>query len=113
MVGMRKLKVGDVNLGVIRALQPMMAGMRRRDRAVSEQLVRALTNVAFSIGRAEFPVRGTRREHLLAALGSASEARAVLHMAVDWGYCAPLRARGAQQLLDRTLSILVALVRRR
>lgn len=110
---MQKLKVGEVSLDAIRALQPMVAGIRRCDRAVSEQLVRAMTNVALSIGRAEFPVQGTRRGHLLAALGSASEARAVLQMAVDWGYCAPKRARGAQQLLDRVLTMLSALIRRR
>jgi four helix bundle protein len=89
-----------------------MAGLRRRDRTLWHQLVRAVTNVSVSIARAEYPAAGARREHLLAAVGSVSEARAVLHLAIDWGYCAAPRAKQAQTLLDGTQLMLAKLVRR-
>lgn len=96
----------------IRALRPLMAGLRRRDRALWQQLVRAVTNVSISIARAEYPALGARRAHLLSAVGSVSEARAVLRLAVDWGYCAAPRAKAAQALLERTRLMLAQLVGR-
>ena len=96
----------------IRALRPLMARLERRDRALWHQLMRAVTNVSMSIARADYRAVGTRRGHLLSAVGSVSEARAVLHLAIDWGYCAAPRAKEAQTLLDRTLLMLAQLVRR-
>jgi hypothetical protein len=113
MRGIQKLVVGDVTLEAIGALRPVVDGIRRRDRALSGQLVRAMTNVALCISRAEFPVAGTRRGHLFAALASASEALAVLHVAIDWDYCTELRAKPARALLDKTHAMLCRLVRRK
>jgi four helix bundle protein len=113
MRGIRKLEVGDVTLQAIGALRPLVDGIRRRDRALSEQLVRAMTNVALCISRAEFPVEGTRRGHLFAALASASEAQAVLHVAIDWEYCTEQRAKPARALLDKTQALLCQLARRK
>ena len=111
--GIKKLIVGDVTLEAIGAMRPLVEGIRRRDRALSEQLVRAMTNVALSITRAEFPVQGTRRGHLFAAVASASEAQALLCLAIDWGYCAAPRAKPARALLDKTHAMLCGLVRRK
>jgi four helix bundle protein len=113
MRGIKKLLVGDVALEAIGALRPVVDGIRRRDRALSEQLVRAMTSVALSVTRAEFPVQGTRRGHILAAVASASEAQAVLHIAVDCAYCTRERAKPARVLLDKTQAMLCRLARRR
>lgn len=113
MKGIEKLVVGDVNLKAIGALRPLMAGIRRRDRALSEQLVRAMTNVALCIARAEFPVEGTRRGHLFAALASAGEAQAVLRIAVDCDYCSESRAKPARALIEKTHVMLCQLARKR
>jgi four helix bundle protein len=113
MRGIEKLVVGEVNLQAIRVLRPLLAGIRRRDRALSEQLVRAMTNVALCIMRAEFPVEGTRRGHLFAALASAGEAQAVLHIAIDCDYCSAHRAKPARVLLDKTQAMLCELARQR
>lgn len=113
MRGIPKFAVGDVTLEAIGALRPIVEGIRRRDRALSEQLVRAMTNVALCISRAEFPVEGTRRGHLFAALASASEAQAVLQIAVDWDHCTERRAEPARVLLDKTHAMLCELARRK
>lgn len=113
MKGIDKLVVGDVNLQAIGAVRPLLGGIRRRDRALSEQLVRAMTNVALCIARAEFPVEGTKRGHLFAALASAGEAQAVLHIAIDCDYCSAQRAKPARVLLEKTQAMLCQLARRR
>jgi four helix bundle protein len=113
MRGSKKLVVGDVTLQAIGALRPLVDGIRRRNRALSEQLVRAMTNVALCISRAEFPVEGTPRGHLLAALASAGEAQAVLHVAIDCDYCTEQRAKPARALLDKTQTMLCQLARRK
>jgi four helix bundle protein len=109
---MKKSEVGELSLELVRALRPLIRGLERRDRALWQQLVRAVTDVSLSLARAEYPERGARRGHLLAAVFSVSEARAVLHLAVDWGYLAAPRARGAHTLLERTSTMLAQLVRR-
>lgn len=113
MRGIEKLAVGNVTLEAIGALRFVVARIRRRDRALSEQLVRAMNNVALSITRAEFPVEGTRRGHLFTALASACEAQAVLQIAVDSGYVAERPAKPARALLDKTQKMLVELARAR
>jgi four helix bundle protein len=113
MRGVEKLAVGDVNLQAIRALQPLVAGIRQRDRALSEQLVRALANVALCIARTEYPVQGTRRGYLFVALASACEAQAVLQIAVDSGYAAEGRAKRARDLMGKTRQMLSELARAR
>jgi four helix bundle protein len=105
--------LGDVTLNAIAALRPLADAIRRRDGALSEQLVRAVTNVALCISRAEFPVERTRREHLLGALASASEAQAVLSVAIDRDYCSERRAKSARALLHETHALLCQLARRK
>lgn len=113
MRGIPKLVVADVTLEAIGALRPIVDGIRRRDRALSEQLVRAMTNMALCISRAGFPVEGTRRGHLFSALASSSEAQAVLQVAIDWEHCTERRAKPARVLLKKAHSILCRLTRRK
>jgi four helix bundle protein len=111
MRGIEKLVVGEVNLQALGALRPLLGAIRRRDRALSEQLVRAMTNVALFIARAEFPVEGTRRGHLFLALASACEAQAVLQIAIDSGYGMERRAKRARALLDEARNMLLVALR--
>lgn len=109
MVG--RSRVGEASLDTVRAVQPLIAGLRRRDRALAEQLVRALTNLAMSAGRVGFAAPRSRRTHVLAAVASASEAAALLRMAVDWRYCSWSRAKLAYEQLNRTSLALWKLAR--
>jgi hypothetical protein len=111
MRGLEKLAAGRVTLRAVGALRPLLGGIRRRDRALSEQLVRAMTNVALCIARAEFPVAGTARGQLCLALASACEARAVLQIAIDSGYATERRAMRARGLLDQTRNLLLVWLR--
>lgn len=108
-----RLVVGDVSLRAIGALRPLVAGIRRRDRDLSEQLARAMTSVARSIARAQVPSDGTRRRHLFVALASTGETQAVLRVALDCGYCSEAGAKAARALLDETHAMLCELARQR
>ena len=98
-------------LQTIRAVRPLMVRIRGRDEALAQQLVRALNDVVLSIARAEHPARGAVRAHVLAAVGSAIEARALLQMTVDFRYCTWRSVKRACEKLDRTTSMLRDLAR--
>jgi hypothetical protein len=59
-----------------------------------------------AIGRAELPEPGSVRGHILNAVGSANEARALLQMIVDWRYCTWRSAKRAYEQLDLTTRLL-------
>lgn len=105
---MKRFGLGQVNLKAIAVVRPLLAGFRRRDRPACEQLLRALTNSALCISRADFRDGSERRRHLLHAVASTGEARALLKMFVAWGCCAPGRLVAAERLLDQMLSMLSA-----
>jgi four helix bundle protein len=102
----RSSVVGEAALETIRRVQPLLARVRGRDGALAQQLVRALTNVVIAIRRAELHEPGNVREHVLNAVGSANEARALLQMAVDWRYCSWRRAKRAYEELELTTRML-------
>lgn len=113
MRGTAKSAVGKATMAAIRALRPIVEGLRQRAPALSEQLVRAMTNVALCIARADFPVDGNRRGQLFAALASAREAQAVLRVAVAGSYCSKQSVEVARGRLDETHAMLCRLVRSR
>ena len=105
-VVLEKSELAEARLQTIRRLRPLMPGIRRCDRALANQLMRAVTNVALCIGRAESREPSARRGHLLEAIGSAGEVQAVLQLAIASRYCAADRAKLAHQELNRTMQLL-------
>jgi len=103
---MANLIVGDVASQLIEALQPIVERIKRRNRSLSDQLVRAATSIALNIGEADYSDPGNKRARLFTAAGSASETRLALRAAVAWKYCAPSEAEAARQLLDRVVAML-------
>ena len=83
----RRSVVGEAGLETIRVMRPLLRRLEARDEALAQQLLRALTNVVMAVGRAELPEPRNVRGHILNAVGSANEARALLQMVVDWRYC--------------------------
>jgi hypothetical protein len=79
--------VGDSSLQVIRVVGSVLAGLRRRDEALTEQLVRALTDLAVNTGKLEGAEPRELHALALSALASVNEAHALLRLAVDWHYC--------------------------
>jgi hypothetical protein len=111
-VGM-KSKVSEASLETVRLVQPLLAGLRKRDAALADQLVRALTNLAMSTGRLSCAEQSKKRAHVLAAVASTSEAGALLRMAVDWRYFTWQSAKPAYEALNCTAMMLWRLARRK
>lgn len=108
--GMRA-KVSEASLETVRLVQPLLVGLRQRDPALAEQLVRALTHLAMSAERVTFAEPEKKREHVLSAVASVSEAAALLRMAVDWRYCTWPSAKAAYDELSRSAVLLWKLAR--
>ena len=108
---MGNLIVGEIAFQLIEELQPIVARIKRRDRSLADQLVRAASSVALNIAEADYSDPGPKRARLLPAAGCANEVRAALRGAAAWGYCGGGEAAGARGLLDRAIAMLWKLTR--
>jgi four helix bundle protein len=86
--------------------------MRRYDRSLADQLVRAASSVALNIAEPDASDAGNQRARFCTAAGSASEVRAALRLAVAWGYVLPSEAEPGSTLLARTVPTLSKLARK-
>ncbi len=75
---MGNLVVGEISLQLIEALRPIAARVKRKDRSLADQLVRAASSVALNIAEADYSDAGNKRARLFTAAGSANETRAAL-----------------------------------
>ena len=71
-------QVEELAIELIEALQPLVARIKARDRALADQLMRAASSVALNIGEANYSDPGNRRSRLFTAAGSAAETRLAL-----------------------------------
>jgi four helix bundle protein len=98
--------VENLSLETIEALAPLVARIKRRDKALADQLVRAASSVALNIAEANYSDPGNRRARLFSAAASANEVRAGLRVAVAWGYCSQPQVGSASATLDRVIAML-------
>ncbi len=103
--------VEGLSVQVIEALYPLIGRIKKRDRSLADQLVRAATSVALNISESNYSDPGNRRSRLFTAAGSANEVRAALRVAVAWGYCTERQIRTASETLDRVIAMLWKLTR--
>ena len=103
---MSHLIVGDVSLDLVAALQPLVSRIKRHDRSLAQQLVRAASSITLNIAESDYSDPGTKRSRLFSAAGSANETRAAVRLAVRWRYCAAEEVAAAEQLLDRVIAML-------
>ena len=108
---MGNLIVGEVSIQLIQALRPVASRIKRRDRSLADQLVRAASSVALNIAEADYSDGGNKRARLFTAAGSANETRAALRVAEAWGYCELDEIAAARGLLDRVIAMLWKLTR--
>ena len=108
---MGNLIVGEVALELVEALEPLVSRIRKRDRSLADQLVRAASSVVLNVAEADYSDPGNKRSRLFTAAGSANEVRAAVKLAVAWKYCPLGDVEAALQLLDRVLAMLWRLTR--
>jgi len=105
------LIVESLSFELIEAIQPLVARIKRQDRSLADQLVRAASSVSLNIAESSYSDPGNKRARLFTAAGSANEVRAALRVAVAWRYCAAAQVQPALGLVDRVLAILWRLSR--
>jgi four helix bundle protein len=105
------LIVHSLILEVITAVRPLMPRIARHDRALAQQLRRALSSAALNVGEAEYSDPGNRRARFFSAAGSAGETRMGLEAAIAWGYVAAEQTAPAMQPLGRAIGMLWSLSR--
>jgi four helix bundle protein len=106
------LQVEALTYEMIAAVRPVVARVRRYDRSLADQLVRAASSVALNIAEADASDAGNQRARFCTAAGSASEVRAALRLAVAWGYVLPSEAEPGSTRLARIVPTLSKLARK-
>jgi four helix bundle protein len=106
------LQVEALTFEMIAAVRPVVARVRRYDRSLADQLVRAASSVALNIAEADASDAGNQRARFCTAAGSASEVRAALRLAAAWGYVSPSEAELGSTLLARIVPTLSKLARK-
>ena len=86
-------------------LRPVMAGLRKRDRSLFDQVHRAMNSVVLNIAEADGNDPGTAKARFASACGSAKEVRAGLQLAVAYGYVASSTAAKVDTTLDEVCAM--------
>src|SRR5438105_2217440 len=100
----------DIALEVARALRGPVDRLKMHDRALADQLKRAVNDMALAVGEGARREGRDRVQFFRAAAGSGNEARAALGLAEAWGILDADSVDQAKNLLDRELAILWRLV---
>jgi four helix bundle protein len=105
------LLVASLSFEMVAAVRPLVGRIKRYDRSLADQLVRAASSVALNIAEAEYSDPGNKRSRLFTAAGSANETRAALKLATAWGYLASADAEAALAVVGRVAAMLRGLTR--
>lgn len=108
-----RFQVLEIAIEAIGAMRGLVAGIRRHDRDLGEQIRRAASSVALNIAEGNRNEGGTRLSRFSTAAGSTSEVRAALRVAVAWGYVGAQEIEAVDELLDRVAAMLHRLGARR
>jgi len=105
------LKVAEVAYEVIAELRPLMPRIKRADRSLADQLLRAANSMVLNIGEAQYSDPGNRRSRFYTAAGSANETRSALRLATAWGHVSAEQVESSHKLLDEVIAMLWRLSR--
>src|SRR5512134_5309 len=97
-------KVAELSFQLIDDLRPLVAEIKRRDRSLADQLMRAASSIALNIAEGQKSDGGNMRARFFTAAGSANESRAALRVAVGWRHIAPEAAVLAQERLNHIVA---------
>ena len=103
----------DVAFEFARQLAPVLLALRRKDRALEDQLRRAAASTVLNIseGDGKSSLRDQARFFEIAR-GSCREARAALRLAATWGYIDGANVVELDALADRVCALLSKLIQR-
>ena len=90
---------------VIRDVAALLPQVKRRDRALADQLRRAAQSVVLNIAEARGSDGGNARARFATACGSTKEVRAALDLASDFGYVEAHTAHHLDRRLDEVCAI--------
>lgn len=105
-------RLAELSFELIEDLRPLVEVIRRRDRSLADQLMRAASSIALNIAEGQKSDGGNMRARFFTAAGSANETRAALRVAVGWRHIGPEAAMGARERLDHIIAILWKLTHR-
>ena len=100
------LQVTHVALEAVTALRPLMACVRRHNRALALQLEKAASSVVLNAAEADYSDPGTKKARCHSAAGSANESRWAVRVAIAWGYITEAESQEALERFDRVLAML-------
>ena len=105
------LMVATLSYEAIEDMRPLVPRIKRHDRSLADQLVRAASSVALNLAEGAGSDAGNRKARYFTAAGSANESLAALLVAVKWGYLQPKEGEAAEVLLRRICAMLWKLTR--
>jgi len=86
-------------------LRQVLPVVRKRDKALFEQIHRAMNSVVLNIAEADGNDPGTAKTRFASACGSAKEVRAGLRLAVAYGYVLSSRINQVDIALDEVCAM--------
>ena len=109
---MKEKNVYDRARNLVRELVPLLHAIREHDKSLADQLKRAAQSVVLTLAEARGNDAGHAKARFSTACGSATEVRAALNLASDWGYIKAHRAIHLDERLDEVCAITWCLGRR-
>ena len=86
-------------------LREILPVVRKRDRALYDQIHRAMSSVVLNIAEADGNDSGTARARFASACGSAKEVRAGLQLGVAYGYLPTEKVQAVDIALDEVCAM--------
>jgi four helix bundle protein len=103
--------LGTISIETISLIRPLVPKIRRRDRSLAGQLVRAASSAAMNIAEADRSEPTTKKARFGAAAGDVTEVQAALRVAVAWGYLDATDTEAPTALISRMNAMLARLTR--
>ena len=101
------LKIYPVTLQLLSEVRPSLERIRKRDRNLHNQMLRASESMVLNLGEGSYSQGGNKRVRYFNSLGSTREVLSCLEVAAALGYVQPLSAA----LIDRFNHVIGTLVR--
>ena len=103
--------LGAISIEAISLIRPLLPRIKRRDRSLAGQLVKAASNAAMNIAEAERCEPSLKKARFGAAAGQVNETQAALRVAVAWGYIEATDTEAVNVLIGRMNAMLNRLTR--